>query len=270
MQYDPSKPIGLIATYTRNATFNIGGVTLHSAFYMPFNNKNCLSLNNENLDTLSKHYGQLRVVLIDEASLVGATTLYQIDKRLRQILHMPTCHFANIDVIFLGDLYQAQPVKDSMIFESPKLDKNVIPYDFWKQNIKCYQLKTAMHQKDTHFVTVLNRIRLNEQSKEDIDYINKNCFRPPPLDPQFPYVFYRNKDVQSHNTKMLSLTHGEQIVLNAKDEHETMGTNFYAYEKTIVLPSTILMKKNMLVELYAGNYNTQDGLDTHFLCHCAN
>ena len=97
-----------------------------------------------------------------------------------------------------------------------------------------------MRQKDTHFVTVLNIIRLNEQSKEDIDYINDNCFRPPPLDPQFPYVFYRNKDVESHNTKMLSLTHGEQIVLNAKDEHETMGTNFYAYE------------------LYARNYNTQD------------
>ena len=173
---------------------------------------------------------------------------------------MPTCHFANIDVIFLGDLYQAQPVRDSMIFESPKLDKNVIPYDFWKQKIKCYQLKTAMRQKDTHFVTVLNRIRLDEQSKEDIDYMNNKCFRPPPLDLQFPYVFYRNKDVESHNTKMLSLTHGEQIVLNAKDEHETMGTNFYAYEKTIVLPSKIFMKKYMSVELYAGNYNTQDGL----------
>ena len=56
MQYDPSKPIGLIAAYTGNAAFNIGGVTLHSAFYMPFNKTNFLSLNNEKLDTLSKHY----------------------------------------------------------------------------------------------------------------------------------------------------------------------------------------------------------------------
>ena len=51
--------------------------------YIPFNKTNCLSLNNEKLDTLSKHYGQLCVVLIDEASLVGATKLYRIDKRLR-------------------------------------------------------------------------------------------------------------------------------------------------------------------------------------------
>ena len=175
MQYDPLNPIGIIATYIGNATFNIGDVTLHSAFYMPFNKTNWFSLNNEKLDTLSKHCGQLRVVLIDEASLIGATTLYQIDKRLQQILHIPTCHFANIDVIFLGDLYQAQPVKDSMIFEIPKLDKNVIPYDFWKQKMKCYQLKTAMRQKDTHFVIMLNRIRLNEKSKEDIDYTLCHC-----------------------------------------------------------------------------------------------
>ena len=53
--------------------------------------------------------------------------------------------------------------------------KNVIPYDFWKQKMKCYQLKTAMRQKDTHFVIMLNRIRLNEKSKEDIDYTLCHC-----------------------------------------------------------------------------------------------
>ena len=204
MQYDPSKPIGLIAAYTGNVAFNIGGVTLHSAFYMPFNKTNCLSLNNEKLDTVSKHYGQLRVVLIDEASLVGATTLHQIDKCLRQILHMPTCHFANIDVIFLGDLYQAQPVRDSMIFESPKLDKNVIPYEFWKQKMKCYHLKIAMRKKYTHFVNVLNRIRLNDQSNEDIDYINDNFFRP---------------HLSTHNFPIYSIETKTSIVITPKCYH---------------------------------------------------
>ena len=32
------------------------------------------------------------------------------------------------------------------------------------------------------------------------------------------------------------------------------------YEKTISLPARILVKQNMLVELYAGNYNIEDGL----------
>ncbi len=80
--YNPSQLIGIITAHTGKAAFNAGGVTLHSAFYLPFNKADCPSLNNEKLDTLSKHFQQLCVRLIDEASLVGATTLYQIDKRL--------------------------------------------------------------------------------------------------------------------------------------------------------------------------------------------
>jgi hypothetical protein len=128
--YDPLQLKCLITAYTRKVAFNVGGVTLHSAFYMPFNKTYFLSLNNEKIDTLSNHFQQLHAILIDEASLVGSTTLYQIDKRLRQILHTPTLYFGNVDMIFSGDLYQAQPVRDSLIFENPKVNKNKIPYDF--------------------------------------------------------------------------------------------------------------------------------------------
>jgi hypothetical protein len=208
---------------------------------------------------LSNHFQQLHAILIDEASLVGSTTLYQIDKRLRQILHTPTLYFGNVDMIFLGDLYQAQPVRDSLIFENPKVKKNTVPYDFWNEKIKCYQLHTTIHQKNTCFVNVLNKMRLNQQSKKDIAYINDHCHRPPPLDPLFPYIFYRNKDVHNHNAKMLSLVDGGQITLSAIDEHGSIAKCF-AFQKTRSLPSTIIVKRNMLVELYAGNYNTDDGL----------
>lgn len=202
----------------------------------------------------------MRVLLIDEASLVGATTLYQIDKRLRQILHTPTSYFANVDIIFSGDLYQANPVRDSLIFENPKIHKNTIPYDFWPEKIKCYQLYTAMRKKDPLFIDVLNRMRLNTQTDQDIAYVNNNCYRMAPLSPVFPYIFYRNKDVHNHNAKMLSLTEGEQITLLAIDNYETPRSSYFAFDKAISLPSTITVKQNMLVELYAGNYNTSDGL----------
>ena len=54
--YNPSQLKGIITTYTGKAAFNVGGVTLHSAFSLPFNNSDCSSLKNENLDTLSKHF----------------------------------------------------------------------------------------------------------------------------------------------------------------------------------------------------------------------
>ena len=112
----PLKPKGLILAFIGKATYNAGGTTIHSALLIPFNKSSFLPLSNEMLDTLGKLYQELRVVLIDEASLIGSCFLYCIDDRLRNIKHAQTKYFGNIDMIFCGDLYQAQPIQDSLIF----------------------------------------------------------------------------------------------------------------------------------------------------------
>ena len=91
-----------------------------------------------------KHYEQLRVILIDEISLVGSTFLQYIDKRLREIMCTPTSYFGNLDTFFCGGLYQAQLVLDSSVFENRTTDKDLMPYNFWNDNIKCYTLHAAM------------------------------------------------------------------------------------------------------------------------------
>ena len=113
---DPLKPKGLILAFTSKSTYNVGGTTIHYALLIPFNKSSFLPLSNEMLDTLGKLYQELRVVLIDEASLIGSCFLYCIDDRLRNIKHAQTKYFGNIDMIFCGDLYQAQPIQDSLIF----------------------------------------------------------------------------------------------------------------------------------------------------------
>jgi hypothetical protein len=119
---DPMKPKGLIVAYTGKAAYNAGGTTVHSAFLMPFNKSQFLPLSKEMLDTLSKIYDELQLVFIDEASLIGSRFLYSIDNRLRSIKHVHTKYFGNIDMIFCGDLYQAQPIQDSLIFEQPTVN----------------------------------------------------------------------------------------------------------------------------------------------------
>jgi hypothetical protein len=150
-------------------------------------------LNSEKLDTLTKHFEQLRVLLIDEASLIGATFLYEVDKHLRQIKHTPTSYFGNVDLIFSGDLYQAQPIRDSMIFEEPVINKKKFHTHFGEMRSSAYQLQSTMHQKDIDFIRILNKMRLNEQSNQDIEYINAHFHRTPPLDPLFPYIFLGTK-----------------------------------------------------------------------------
>ena len=148
IEYDPHKIKGLITTYTGKVAFNAGGFILHTAFFMPFNKSEYLPLNNEKLDTLTKHYGQLRIFLIDEASLVGSKFLFQIEKRLREIKHIPTTYFGNVDIIFSGNLYQAQPIKYPLIFESPILSKHKLSYNFWQEKVNCYNLHLTMRKKD--------------------------------------------------------------------------------------------------------------------------
>lgn len=135
------------------------------------------------------------------------------------------------------------------------MSNQIISYSFWEHEIKRYELNTTMRQKDIDFVTILNKMRLNKQLDNDIQYINAHCYRPTPIDPLFPYLYYRNKDVHKHNYKMLSLVNEELLVIEAIGELESDQPTMLTYEKTISLPTRILVKQNMLVELYASNYN---------------
>lgn len=137
---DPNKPKGLITAYTGKSPYNVGGFTLHSTFHIPFITSDFLSLNSDILDAMSKHYDQLCVLLIDEISLVGVTFLRYIDKRLREIMQMPTIYFGNVNIIFYGDLYQAQPVLDAVIFENKVTMSELMPYNLWIDIVKIYSL----------------------------------------------------------------------------------------------------------------------------------
>jgi exonuclease III len=257
---DPLKPKGLILAYTGKAAYNAGGTTIHSALLMPFNKSHFLPLGKDMLDTLSKLYQELQLVFIDEASLIGSRFLFGIDNRLRNIKHIQTKYFGNIDVVFCGDLYQAQPIQDSLIFEKPTMDMQTVTYDFWKDNVKCYELQTTMRQTNEKFIAILNRMRTNSQTSNDLTYINMNCMRPAPNDPTFPYLFYKNKDVALHNKHMLSIMPGNELLINAIDEEEENHGNVPHHQHTSTLPSQLVIKLNMLVEIYACNYDSQDGL----------
>jgi hypothetical protein len=118
----------------------------------------------------------------------------------------------------------------------------------------------TMRQTNEKFIAILNRMRTNSQTSNDLTYINMNCMRPAPNDPTFPYLFYKNKDVALHNKHMLSIMPGNELLINAIDEEEEYHGNVPHHQHTSTLPSQLVIKLNMLVEIYACNYDSQDGL----------
>ena len=84
----------------------IGGITITSAFNLPFGNKH-EALGNEKLDWYRKHLCNLKLIIIDEISLVKADMLYQLHTRLCEIFQKRNnVPFANISIIAVGDLMQ--------------------------------------------------------------------------------------------------------------------------------------------------------------------
>ena len=80
------------------------------------------------------------------------------------------------------------------------------------------------------------------------------------MDPTFPYLFHTNKDVQQHNSNILSIVNQESFAFITKDiKIDPLDKTKNAFNIR-VFPSTIKLKQNMLVELIVGNYSIEDGL----------
>jgi hypothetical protein len=132
-------------------------------------------------------------------------------------------------------------------------------HEFWKDNIKCFELHTTMHQTNEKFIAILNRMQTKNRIFNDLTYFNSSCMRLALTDPTFPYLLYKNKDVAMHNKYMLSLMPGNDIIINSIDLEEENHGNVPCHQHTTTFPLQLVLKLDMLVEIYACNYDSQDG-----------
>ncbi|KAE8741504.1 hypothetical protein FOCC_FOCC012964 [Frankliniella occidentalis] len=106
---NPEDPKVLLCAPTGKASFNIGGQTIHSLFKLPINQKKINELSASVSNTLASKIHNLKVLIIDEISMVGQHMLDMIDQRLRHLLknNKP---FGGTSVIAVGDFHQLRPV----------------------------------------------------------------------------------------------------------------------------------------------------------------
>ena len=77
----PECPCVIKAAFTGTAATNIGGQTLHGAFGFAYDNKH-YSLSDKIRDQRRAEMKNLKMVIIDEISMVKSDMLYQLDLRL--------------------------------------------------------------------------------------------------------------------------------------------------------------------------------------------
>jgi len=70
---------------------------------------------------------------------------------------------------------------------------------FLCKNVNCYELKQVMRQNDLEFISILDKFSTTLQTSKDIEFLNKICFKIPPIDNTLPYLFYTNVKTIQHN-----------------------------------------------------------------------
>ena len=206
----PNDVAVLLTAPTGVAAFNINGMTLHSAFLLGSGQLGHQQLSNEKANTRAR-LTNLKLVIIDEVSMVGSNLLFMLHKRLRQIKSVPEdVMFGDISVLAVGDLYQLPPVGQAPLFATVN-DGSLASLhgsgSLWKDNFEMIELNEIMRQRgDSLFTELLCRVRTNSCTDEDIKILESRIITPVSHDyPSHALHVYRlNKDVDDRNKFMLN------------------------------------------------------------------
>jgi len=209
----------VVAAPTGVAAIHAGGVTIHSLFQLPFgifipdypdflspegmqvNNKNSLLAKIRMAKNKRKLLQEMEVLVLDEVSMVKADMLDAIDTLLKHVRNKHYQAFGGVQLVFIGDLYQLPPVVNeyewsllSKVYKSPFFfDAQVMS----QTQTVCIEFDKIYRQKNTDFVALLNRIRENQASEEDLKQLNQAHYNPDFIPPEnLNYI-----TLCSHNAK---------------------------------------------------------------------
>ena len=87
---------------TGTAAFVICGSTCHSKLFLPIN-RNYTPLKGASLKRLQDTFKNIKVIIIDEVSMMGKRMLSHIDKRFHKASGKNNKSFGDFFVIFVGD-----------------------------------------------------------------------------------------------------------------------------------------------------------------------
>ncbi len=156
------------------AALNVQGETIHSFF--KFKPDVTIQTIKKLKTTDARIYKELDTIVIDEISMVRADLLDCVDYFLKINGKNSSLPFGGIQMVFIGDLYQLPPVvtaKEKKIFSEHYPSAYFFDAKVFKNlAIKFVELEKVYRQKDEDFIALLNRIRNNSVTDEDLKVLN--------------------------------------------------------------------------------------------------
>ncbi|UCD35487.1 MAG: AAA family ATPase [Nitrospiraceae bacterium] len=180
-----SKNIAVLAP-TGVAAVNVKGQTVHSFFHfrVGITPDTAAQVRPRNKEI----YKKLDAIIIDEISMVRADLLDCIDIFLRKHGKKKGRPFGGTQMIFIGDLYQLPPVvtsrekdlfldhyKSPYFFSARVFDEDLFSASSRKSpfEMEFVELEKVYRQRDGKFLSILNSIRNNTVTEDEIEEINR-------------------------------------------------------------------------------------------------
>ena len=203
------------------AAINAGGTTIHSLFQLPNDLLQQMTagvfaphtqqFNNEK----KKLFTSLELLVIDEISMVRADMFDAMDIILRTIRATKDLPFGGVQILLVGDLFQLPPVlktEEETLFNKFYLT----PYFFGASvisslNLIKLELSIVYRQSDMKFVEILNRIRNNRCTEDDVRLINEKSSNSANSAEKGITLTTHNSKAEKINKEELSKLLGEEI-----------------------------------------------------------
>jgi len=175
----------VVVAPTGIAAVNVGGVTIHSFFQFPLRP---LLPEDEDIKVFWKNSEKRKIIsamdtlIIDEVSMVRADLIDGIDYSLRRNGGNPNLPFGGKQIVFVGDIFQLEPVTIRNSGEQKIINEiygSAYFYNakvFERVNLFTVELQKVYRQTDPQFISLLDKVRIKDTVQADIDRINSRVF----------------------------------------------------------------------------------------------
>ena len=217
---NPDHPCVVKTAFTGTAASLIQGQTLSKVFSFSFNSE-ASPISDKIRDQRRCDLQNLKVVIIDEISMVKSEQLYLLDLRLQDFTQKEE-PFGGLSIFCFGDLMQLQPIMGSWIFAEPrtkdgKFNETHTLAPRWKM-FSCVLLEKNHRQgADKEYANLLNKIRVGDFNPQDLQPLRERIRNEghPDLDQADLWIHGVKKSVTKRNHEYLKKLGGEEVTLKA-------------------------------------------------------
>ena len=168
----------------------------------------------------------LRVIIIDEISMVKSDLLFQLDMRLREVTQKPNKIFGGVAIFAFGDLLQLRPIQARYIFEEPKCKDYKLGFftgTHWQSFQVVNLVENHRQDEDREYADLLNRVRLGNHTASDIEILETRVrpFGHPDLEGAM-YISCTNSEVNKFNSIGLNGLETNLEVVDSINIHPTI------------------------------------------------